>query len=72
MQTNVELDDALVEEALRLTSAETETELLHQALETLIQLRKQNTLVDFIVKFQLIDASEDTILRPVCRINQGL
>jgi len=38
MRTNVELDDALVEEAFRLTSARTKRELLHQALEALIRV----------------------------------
>jgi Arc/MetJ family transcription regulator len=41
MRTNVELDDALVEEAFRLTAVKTKKELLHQALKALIQSHKR-------------------------------
>ncbi len=46
MKTNVELDDALVEEAFRLTVASTETELLHLALQALIKAQKKHNLLD--------------------------
>jgi Arc/MetJ family transcription regulator len=55
MRTNIELDDALMAEAFRLTTAKTKKELLHQALETLIQTRKKKNLLDLAGKIQFSD-----------------
>ena len=55
MRTNIELDDALVAEAFRLTTAKTKKELIHQALETFIQSRKKKNLLDLAGKVQLGD-----------------
>jgi Arc/MetJ family transcription regulator len=46
MRTNVELDDALVEEAFRLTNLRTKKELLHLALKELIRKRQKLNLLD--------------------------
>lgn len=46
MKTNVELDDALVAEAFRLTAVHTETELLNLALQALIKAEKKRNLLD--------------------------
>jgi Arc/MetJ family transcription regulator len=46
MRTNVELDDALVEEAFQLTNLRTKKELLHLALQELIRVRKKPNLLD--------------------------
>jgi Arc/MetJ family transcription regulator len=53
MRTNIELDDALVAEAFRLTTAKTKKELIHQALEAFIQSRKKKNLLDLSGKVQL-------------------
>lgn len=63
MRTNVELDDALVEEAFRLTTAKTKKELLHQALEALIQAKKRKNLLDLSGKVQLADDYDYRALR---------
>jgi len=63
MRTNVELDDALVEEAFRLTTAKTKKELLHQALEALIQAKKRKNLLDLAGKVQLADDYDYSALR---------
>ena len=63
MRTNVELDDALVEEAFRLTTAKTKKELLHQALEALIQAKKRKNLLDLAGKVQLADDYDYRALR---------
>ena len=63
MRTNVELDDALVEEAFRLTTAKTEKELLHQALEALIQSKKRKNLLDLAGKVQLAEDYDYKALR---------
>jgi Arc/MetJ family transcription regulator len=46
MRTNIELDDALVEEAFRLTHLRTKKELIHLALQELIRNRKKRNLMD--------------------------
>lgn len=46
MRTNIELDDALVEEAFRLTHLRTKKELIHLALQELIRSRKKRNLMD--------------------------
>lgn len=66
MRTNVELDDALVEEAFRLTTAKTKKELLHQALEALIQAKKRKNLLDLAGKVQLADDYDHKVLRQTC------
>ena len=63
MRTNIELDDVLMAEAFRLTAAKTKKELLHQALETLIQSRKKKNLLDLAGKIQLRDGYDHKELR---------
>ena len=63
MRTNIELDDALVAEAFRLTKAKTKRELIHQALEILIQSRKKKDLLDLSGKVQLGDDYDYKALR---------
>ncbi len=63
MRTNIELDDALMAEAFRLTTAKTKKELLHQALETLIQTRKKKNLLDLAGKIQFSDDYDYKTLR---------
>ncbi len=41
MQTNIVLDDKLVERAQKLTGIKTKREVIHEALRTLILLREQ-------------------------------
>jgi Arc/MetJ family transcription regulator len=55
MRTNVDLDDTLVEEAFRLTTAKTKKELLNQGLQALIQSRKKKNLLDLAGKIQFAD-----------------
>lgn len=42
MRTNIVLDNALVEQARKLTGIKTKKELIHEALRTLISLRQQS------------------------------
>ena len=46
MRTNIVLDDDLVAEAARLTGIKTKKDLVHEALRTLIQVRKRKSLLD--------------------------
>jgi Arc/MetJ family transcription regulator len=41
MRTNIEIDDALMKEALRFTGARTKREVVERGLRTLVQLGKQ-------------------------------
>ncbi len=41
MRTNIVLDEALVEQARRLTGIKTKKELIHEALRTLVRLSRQ-------------------------------
>ncbi|MFW6124482.1 MAG: type II toxin-antitoxin system VapB family antitoxin, partial [Acidobacteriota bacterium] len=46
MRTNVVLDDNLVEEALKLSSAKTKKELIHRALKEFVENRKRLNLLE--------------------------
>jgi Arc/MetJ family transcription regulator len=63
MRTNIELDDALVAEAFRLTTAKTKKELIHQALETLIQSHKKKNLLELAGKIQFSEGYDYKALR---------
>ena len=63
MRTNVELDDALLEEAFRLTNVRTKKELLHLALQELIRIRKKKNLLDLAGKIQFRDDYDHKVLR---------
>lgn len=41
MRTNIEIDDKLMEDALRATGAKTKREVVERGLKTLVDLRKQ-------------------------------
>jgi Arc/MetJ family transcription regulator len=44
MRTNIVLDDALVEEAAKVTGIKTKRDLVHEGLRALIKLRKHKKL----------------------------
>ena len=44
MRTNIEIDDKLMESALKLTGVRTKREVVELALETLVRLREQEQL----------------------------
>jgi Arc/MetJ family transcription regulator len=47
MRTNIVIDDALMEEALRATGLKTKREAVELGLKTLIQLKKQERIKNF-------------------------
>ena len=63
IRTNIELDDALVEEAFRLTNVRTKKDLLNLALQELIHSRKKKNLLDLAGKVQLRDDYDYKALR---------
>ena len=46
MRTNIEIDDALIEEAQRLTSLKTKRAVVEKGLEMLIRLKQQERILD--------------------------
>lgn len=63
MRTNVELDDALVEEAFRLTPVRTKKELLHLALQALIKAQKKRNLLELSGQIQFEPDFDPATLR---------
>lgn len=63
MKINIELDDALVEEAFRLTNVRTKKDLLNLALQELIHSRKKKNLLDLAGKVQFCDDYDYKALR---------
>ncbi|MBD2233062.1 type II toxin-antitoxin system VapB family antitoxin [Phormidium tenue] len=47
MKTNIEIDDALVADALRATGLETTDKVVELALKLLIQIKRQETIKTF-------------------------
>jgi Arc/MetJ family transcription regulator len=58
MRTNIDLDDKLVDEAMRLSGAKTKKEVVGLALEALIKARKRPDLMELVGKIDL-DANYD-------------
>ena len=48
MRTNVELDDALVKKAMKITQISTKKALIHKALEELIESNKRKEMLKYI------------------------
>lgn len=46
MRTNIEIDDALMAEAQALTGAKTKRETVEEALQLLVQIRRQDAVRD--------------------------
>ena len=44
MRTNIDIDDALIRRAGRLTALKTKREIVHRGLEVLIQLKEQEKI----------------------------
>lgn len=58
MRTNIVLNDALVEEAMRLTHARTKKDVVDQALRELVAHHRQRALRDLVGR-ELIDPGYD-------------
>ena len=48
LRTNIELDDELVEEAMKVSGAKTKREVVDLALRTLVKSRKKKDLLDLV------------------------
>ncbi|MGB7087385.1 MAG: type II toxin-antitoxin system VapB family antitoxin [Phormidesmis sp.] len=63
MRTNIDIDDALLEEALLLTQVETKEELVDLALQELIRARKKKNLLDLAGKIQFSEGYDHKAVR---------
>jgi Arc/MetJ family transcription regulator len=69
MRTNVDLDDALVAEAFRLTGVRTKRALLHLALEELVRIKKKANLAELAGKITFEDDFDHKAMRDVRNID---
>ena len=63
MRTNIVLDDALVDEAMKLTGTHTKKEVVHLALEELIRSRKKKNLLDLAGRIEFRDGFDHKTMR---------
>jgi len=63
MRTNIVLDDELVAEAMRLSGLTTRRAVVHEALETLVRLKKRKRLSDLKGKVRFADGYDYRKLR---------
>jgi len=55
MRTNIDLDEKIMREALRLSKAKTKKELIHQALSEFVENRKRLNLLDLEGKIEFAE-----------------
>jgi len=63
VRTNIVLDDELVAEAQRLTGIRTKRELVHEALRTLIEVRRRLDLLELWGRLELAEGYDHERLR---------
>jgi len=63
MRTNIVLDDQLVAEGFRLTGVRTKKELVHLALEELVDRRRRRDLTDLAGKIRFRDGFDHKSVR---------
>lgn len=63
MRTNILLDDSLVEEALKLCSARTKKEVIHEALKEFVENRRRLNLLDLSGKISFAEGYNYKALR---------
>jgi Arc/MetJ family transcription regulator len=63
MRTNIVLDEELLQEAFALSDARTKKDLIHEALRTLISLKKRKDLTELAGKIDFADAYDHKKMR---------
>lgn len=63
MRTNVVLDEGLVEQAFQVSEAKTKKDLIHEALEILVRLRRRKDLTDLAGKIEFAEGFDHKKLR---------
>ena len=67
MRTNIVIDDDLVRQAMELTGARTQQEVVHVALTTLIERRRRKSLLDLAGQLDLAPGFDHKALRELRR-----
>jgi Arc/MetJ family transcription regulator len=62
MRTNIDIDDELLDEAMRLTGLKTKRAVVEEALRRLIRLRRQAEVLDLYGKIPLEDDLDESRL----------
>jgi Arc/MetJ family transcription regulator len=63
MRTNIVLDEELLQEAFALSDARTKKDLIHEALRTLISLKKRKDLTELAGKIDFADVYDHKKMR---------
>jgi Arc/MetJ family transcription regulator len=63
MRTNIELNDALVEEAMKYTSLKTKKDIVNEALKEFVANHKRLSMMDLKGKIEFADGYDHKALR---------
>ena len=63
MRTNIVIDDKLLDEAFSVSSARTKKDLIHEALRTLVRMRKRKDLTELAGKVTFFDTFNHKTMR---------
>ena len=63
MRTNIELDDALIDEVMRIAKVRTKKEAVHLALQEFLKAKKKKNLFDLAGKVEFADRYDHKALR---------
>ena len=67
MRTNIDLDDALMREAMMLTGLTTKKDVVHLALNELVRLRKKKDLTELAGRLALVEGFDHKKMRELRR-----
>jgi len=63
MRTNIELNDALIEEAMKYTSLKTKKDIINEALKEFVANHKRLSMMDLKGKIEFADGYDHKALR---------
>ena len=63
MRTNIDIDDALLEQAFKFSQAKTKKELIHQALKEFVENRRRLNLSELEGKIEFIEGYDYKSMR---------
>lgn len=63
MRTNIVIDDQLMDEAFSVSTAKTKKDLIHEALRTLIRLKKRKDLTELAGRIAFDESYDHKALR---------
>ncbi len=63
MRTNIDIDDALIEEVMRAANVKTKKEAVHLALQEFLKVKKKKNLFDLAGKVEFEDDYDHKALR---------